>query len=64
MMPVNMRNDFGHADVHKLPTPDELAKLQAGGRLQLFTYTYGQAFQSVQLQAVGPDEMLPLETVS
>lgn len=46
------------------PTPEELAKLNAGGRLRLFTYTYGQPFQPVQLVAVGPDEMLPLETVS
>lgn len=46
------------------PTPEELEKLQAGGRLRMFTYTYGHLFPPVQLQAVGPDEMLPLEMVS
>ena len=46
------------------PMPDEREKIAAGGRLRLFTYTFGTPFQPVQLVAVGPDEMLPLETVS
>lgn len=46
------------------PTADELAALVAGGRIRLFTYTYGQPFQPVPIVAVGPDEMLPLERVS
>lgn len=45
-------------------TPEERDKIAAGGRLRLFTYTFGTPFQPVQLVAVGPDEMLPLETVS
>jgi len=45
-------------------TPEEIATLQAGGRLRMYTYTFGQPFQPTALLAVGPDEMLPLETVS
>ncbi len=46
------------------PTPQELEALVAGGRVRLFTYTYGEPFQPVQMVAVGPEEMLALETVS
>jgi len=45
-------------------TAQELATLMDGGRLRLLTYTFGHPFQPVVLQVVGPDEMLPLETVS
>ena len=54
----------GYVVTEWAPTPEEIEKLAAGGRLRLFTYTFGTPFQPVQLVSVGPGEMLPLETVS
>lgn len=63
-LPCLFVRDQGYVITEWQPNSEELAALVAGGRVRLWTYTFGQPFQPLQMVAVGPDEMLPLETVS